>query len=487
MSSSEYKCILIEMAYEKNLTKKSEDLSGWYNRIVLEAELADYGPAKGTMIYRPYGYRIWELVQGAMDERIKERGVENAYFPLFIPESLLRKEASHVEGFSPELAVVTIGGGEELKEKLIVRPTSETIMYDAYSKWIHSWRDLPLLINQWNNVVRWEKRTYLFLRTSEFLWQEGHTAHATHEEDLDTVEWAIRMYAKIYREYFALPGYIGRKSESEKFAGAAATWTYETLMPEGKALQSCTSHDLGQNFSKAFNIKFQDKGGSTQFVWQTSWGFSTRSIGGLVMMHGDDQGLRLPPKLAPVQVVILPVKNDPSILEYSKKVEKELQDAGIRVKIDDLEDETIGFRINKWEVKGVPLRIEVGQREVESNTLTIVRRDTGEKQEIQAATPGVEAQKMLNEIQENMYQEAGAFLRENTREAKSYEEFKEIMAKERGFILANWCEDVGCETKIKEETKASTRCLTKDGEGVAGICIYCKSPSNNLWLFAQAY
>ncbi|MDO8452813.1 MAG: proline--tRNA ligase, partial [bacterium] len=371
------------MAYEKNLTKKSEDLSDWYNRIVLEAELADYGPAKGSMIYRPYGYRIWELVQQAMDVEIKERGVENAYFPLLIPESLLKKEEKHVEGFSPELAVVTIGGSEELKEKLIVRPTSETIMYDAYSRWVQSWRDLPILINQWNNVVRWEKRTYLFLRTSEFLWQEGHTAHATHEEDLEMVEWAIQMYAKIYREYFALPGYIGRKSESEKFAGAAATWTYETLMPEGKALQSCTSHDLGQNFSKAFGIKFQDKDGSTQFAWQTSWGFSTRSIGGLIMMHGDNQGLRIPPKLAPIQVIIVPVRADDSaVLEYAEDLTGALKGAGIRVKLDVREDETFGFKINKWEVKGVPIRIEVGPKEASEKMITLVRRDTREKSQV---------------------------------------------------------------------------------------------------------
>ena len=360
-------------------------------------------------------------------------------------------------------------------------------MYEAYSKWVQSWRDLPILINQWNNVVRWEKRTYLFLRTSEFLWQEGHTAHATHEEDLDTVSWAIEMYAKIYREYFALPGYIGRKSESEKFAGADATMTYESLMPEGKALQGCTSHDLGQNFSKVFGIKFQDKDGSSKFAWQTSWGFSTRSIGGLVMMHGDDAGLRIPPKLAPVQVVILPIKNEANILDYSKRIAEELKTAGIRVKIDDREDETIGFRINKWEVKGVPLRIETGAREVEGKSLTIVRRDTGEKLEIGAGMPGALVLNLLDEIQVNMLSEAEAFLKENTREAKDYEEFKKIMAKERGFILANWCEGAGCEAKIKEETKASTRCLTKEGEGQAGECVYCKSASKNRWLFAQAY
>src|SRR3989344_1984634 len=322
------------MAYEKNLTKKSVDMSVWYNRVVLEAELADYGPAKGTMIFRPYGYRIWELIQRTMDEKIKEKGVENAYFPLFIPESFLSKEKKHVEGFSPELAVVTIGGGEELKEKLIVRPTSETIMYDAYAKWVHSWRDLPILINQWNNVVRWEKRTYLFLRTTEFLWQEGHTAHGTHEEAVELQKWAIEMYSKIYKDFLALPGYVGKKSESEKFAGADVTYTYETLMPEGKALQSCTSHDLGQNFSKAFDIKFQDKDGETKYAWQTSWGFSTRSIGGLIMCHGDDNGLILPPRIAPIQVVVLPVSNDPSVLRYSEEITSTLKEQGIRVHLD---------------------------------------------------------------------------------------------------------------------------------------------------------
>ena len=476
------------MAYEKNLTKKSEDLSDWYNRIVLEAELADYGPAKGTMIYRPYGYAIWELVQAAMDKEIKDKGVENAYFPLFIPESFLKKEASHVEGFSPELAVVTIGGGEELKEKLVVRPTSETIMYDAYSKWVHSWRDLPLLINQWNNVIRWEKRTYLFLRTAEFLWQEGHTAHASHDEALEMANWGITMYAKTYRELFALPGYIGRKSESEKFAGADATWTYETLMPEGKALQSCTSHDLGQNFSKAFDIKFQDKDGSTQFAWQTSWGFSTRSIGGLIMMHGDDLGLRLPPKLAPIQAVIVPVRaDDQTVVEYANELAEELKTAGIRVKLDLREGETFGFKLNKWEVKGVPLRIEVGAKEMQEKVVTLSRRDTREKNQLPIDSIADKVMELLDEIQVNIYQEAEVFLKENTREAKDYEEFKKIMEESRGFILANWCESADCETKIKEETKASTRCLTQDNEGIEGECVYCKSPSKNRWLFAQAY
>jgi len=424
------------MAFEKKqLPKKSESLSDWYNRVVQLAELADYGPAKGTMIFRPYGYRIWELLTEAMDKEIKEAGVENAYFPLFIPESFLKKEKQHVEGFAPELAVVTIGGGEELTEKLIVRPTSETIMYDAYSKWVHSWRDLPILINQWNNVVRWEKRTYLFLRTSEFLWQEGHTAHATHKEALEMQSWAMGMYAKIYRELFALPGLVGRKSEKEKFAGAVATLTYESLMPEGKALQSCTSHDLGQNFSKVFEIKFQDKEGKLQYAWQTSWGFSTRSVGGLLMAHGDDAGLVIPPRLAPIQTVILPVTSDTKLVEKSREMAKQLTDMGVRVKVDDREDESIGFRINKWELKGVPVRIELGKRELENGELTVVRRDTGEKQVISHAKLGPTVKELLVTIQSDLLAKQEKFLTENTRETGNYEEFKKIMEEKRGFLL----------------------------------------------------
>ena len=472
---------------KKHLPKRSEDFSEWYNRVVLFSELADYGPAKGTMIFRPYGYGIWEEIQKAMDKEIKARGVQNAYFPLFIPESLLKKEKEHVEGFSPELAVVTIGGGEELKEKLIVRPTSETIMYEAYARWVQSWRDLPLLINQWNNVVRWEKRTYLFLRTSEFLWQEGHTAHATHEEAWEMVEWAIQMYAKIYRDYFAMPGYIGRKSESEKFAGADTTLTYEALMPEGKALQSCTSHDLGQNFAKAFGIKFLDKEGKSQYVFQTSWGLSTRSIGGLVMLHGDDGGLRLPPRLAPIQVVIIPVKVEPALIKEAKRFEKELIEEGVRVKCDDREGESLGFRINKWELKGVPIRVEIGGEEIKKKELTFVRRDTGEKQKVKAKEGAKSIVKLLDQIQKKMLTEAEAALKKNTQNAASYEEFKTIMEKEKGFIRAFWCEDKACEAKIKEETKATTRCLPLDAKKEKGKCVYCGKTASYQWLFAQAY
>ncbi len=472
---------------KKDLPKRSENLSDWYNKIVLQAELADYGPAKGTMIYRPYGFAIWELVQSEMDKRIKERGVQNAYFPLFIPESLLKKEEAHVEGFSPELAVVTIGGGEELSEKLIVRPTSETIMYDAYSRWIHSWRDLPVLINQWNNVVRWEKRTYMFLRTTEFLWQEGHTAHGTHEESWEMVRWAMNMYQDVYKNLFALPGYVGRKSESEKFAGADVTLTYEILMPEGKALQSCTSHDLGQNFSKPFNITFQDKEGKAQNVWQTSWGLSTRSIGGLIMAHGDDAGLRLPPRLAPVQVVIIPVKVDDATIEYASKIKNELSKKGVRVFIDDKDTGTIGTKINHWELRGVPVRIEIGSKEIEKSVVTVARRDTGEKQEVALSEISNRITEILENIQDTLYQEALTFLNNNTREAQSYDEFKDTIEKHGGFVRALWCEDAECEKKIKEETKASTRCLPLDQKEARGACIYCGKPASHKWIFAQAY
>ena len=472
---------------KRDLPKKSENLSDWYNKIILMAELADYGPAKGTMIYRPYGFMIWELIQKEMDLLIKERGVSNGYFPLFIPESLLKKEQAHVEGFSPELAVVTIGGGEELSERLVVRPTSETIMYDAYSRWIHSWRDLPLMINQWNNVVRWEKRTYLFLRTTEFLWQEGHTAHATHDEAWEMVRWAMDMYQKVYRELFAMPGYAGRKSESERFAGADTTLTFETLMPEGKALQSCTSHDLGQNFSKTFNISFLNSKGATEHVWQTSWGLSTRSIGGLIMMHGDDAGLVLPPRLAPIQVIVLPVRTEEKVLAFCEEVAETLRALGMRVKVDSLDHESLGSKINKWEMKGVPLRVEIGAREIEQGTITAVRRDTGEKLKFSRDKLQVEVQALLDHIQNDLYQKAEKFLKDSTRSADTYDRFKETLSNKQGLISAFWCENAQCEAKIKEETKATTRCLLLDAKEQNGVCISCGKNAKYRWLFGQAY
>ncbi|MFA5776297.1 MAG: proline--tRNA ligase [Patescibacteria group bacterium] len=476
------------MSYQKKfIPKKSQNISEWYNSVVLQAELADYGPAKGTMIIRPYGYAIWELIQKALDEKIKARGVENAYFPLFIPESFLKREKEHVEGFAPELAVVTIGGGKELEEKLIIRPTSETIMYDAYSRWISSWRDLPMLINQWNNVVRWEKRTYMFLRTTEFLWQEGHTAHATHEDAWEMVLWAINAYEDLYRDYFAMSGYKGLKSSAEKFAGAGDTISFESLMPDGKALQSCTSHDLGQNFAKVFNIQFQDKDEQLKYVWQTSWGLSTRSIGGLILAHGDDNGLRLPPNLAPYQVVIIPVGQKSEVFEKCRSVMGRLKESGVRVVLDDREDETMGFKINKWELKGVPVRLELGDKEVAENTVTLVRRDNGNKIKISAGSIVDVIKTTLENIQQGMLAESQKFLENHTSVIDTYDEFKATMLGSKGFIKSHWCESADCEAKVKEETKATTRCKLLDEKEELGKCIYCGSPSKHRWVFGQSY
>ena len=365
---------------KKEITKKSENFSEWYNDVVLKAELADYSPVKGCMVIRPYGYGIWENVQKYLDRMIKKAGVENAYFPLFIPQSFLKREKEHVEGFAPELAVVTIGGGEKLVEPLVVRPTSETMMYEMYSKWIQSYRDLPLLINQWCNVVRWEKRTYLFLRTMEFLWQEGHTVHGTHEESYAEVLRALSMYQEFVEKYLAIPVIKGVKSSNEKFAGALKTTAIEALMSDGKALQVGTSHDLGQNFSKVFKISFQNKEGKEEFGWQVSWGMSTRIIGGLIMMHGDDQGLVMPPMIAPIQVVVIPIdsKNE-KLLEYAHKIAEDLEKEDIRVKVDKRTEQTVGYKFNQWELKGVPVRLEIGNKELENNEVTVARRDENAK------------------------------------------------------------------------------------------------------------
>ncbi|HET9947226.1 MAG TPA: proline--tRNA ligase [Patescibacteria group bacterium] len=484
------------MADKKDITKKSENISEWYNDVVQKAQLADYGPVKGTMIIRPYGYALWENVQKVLDSMFKEYGVQNAYFPLFIPMSFLKREKEHVEGFSPELAVVTIGGGEELSEPVVVRPTSETIMYETYAKWVQSWRDLPLLINQWNNVVRWEKRTYLFLRTSEFLWQEGHTAHATEEEAVAMQTKALEWYKKTYEEYYAMPVITGSKSAKEKFAGAKTTYTVEALMPDGKALQACTSHNLGQNFSKAFNISFQNKEGKNDFVWQTSWGFSTRSLGGLFLTHGDDQGLVLPPKLAPIKVAIIPVlgKEDKKVLSYASQIKSAISDVSSvfegKVLLMDEDWKTMGWKQQEAELQGIPLRIIVGGKEVDNKTVTIKSRIAVDGQNQFETTPMSVAEKteyLLSELQKQLYKNAQKFLDENTHVVNSYEEFKKIMDSTRGFIKALWCEDEACEVKIKEETKATTRCLPFDSKKENGVCIYCGKPAHNRWVFAQAY
>jgi prolyl-tRNA synthetase len=481
------------MAFEKKeLKKRSENLSDWYTDVILKAELADYAPVKGTMVIRPYGYAIWEHVQEIMNTFMKAEGVQNAYFPMFIPLSLLEKEKAHIEGFSPELAIVTIGGGEKLKDPLVVRPTSETIMYEMYKKWVHSWRDLPLLINQWNNVIRWEKRTYLFMRTMEFLWHEGHTAHETEKDAVELIHKTLAWYKAVYEEYYAIPVIIGFKSKSEKFAGAKDTYTVEMLMPDGKALQGATSHNLAQNFSVPFEIAFQNREGKLDHVWQTSWAITTRSIGALVLTHGDDAGLTLPPKIAPIQVVVMPITKKDSVktkelLAYCGEMKEAMSNGGIRSKFDDRTEPSVGRRFNEWELKGVPVRIEVGEKELEARAVTIARRDTGEKVTVKREEMLTTTEKILKDMQVSLLAKAKQFLADNIREAKTHDEFKEIMNSTRGFIRAFWCEDGVCEAKIKEETKATTRCLPLDAEEEKGACVYCGKEATHRWMFAQAY
>ncbi len=473
---------------KKEIIPKSKNLSQWYTDIILKAELADYAPIKGCMVIRPYGYALWESVQNFLDPLFKKHGVQNAYFPLFIPESFLQKEQEHVEGFSPQLAVVTIAGGQELSEKLVVRPTSETIMYAMYQKWIDSWRDLPVKINQWSNVVRWEKRTALFLRTSEFLWQEGHCAHADHQESMETVYWALDSYQQMYRELMAIHGIAGYKSESEKFVGADRTLTVEILMPDGKALQAGTSHDLGQNFSRAFSWTVQNEEGKELYPWQNSWGLSTRSIGGLIMVHGDDNGLLLPPRIAPIQAVIVPIfkkENKKEITEYAQKIEKSLVD--IRVKTDLKDGETAGYKFNQWEMKGVPLRLEVGAQEMKDGTVTAVRRDNLEKSTFKQKEMAEKIVQALESIQAAALARHQQFTEENTHTVDSYEEFKKIMQERRGFLRAFWCGQASCEEAIKKETKATTRCLPLESKEEKGSCVYCGKIARHRWYFAQSY
>lgn len=468
------------------LKDRNVDLSEWYNDVVLKSELADYAPVKGCMVIRPYGYALWESIQSFLDKLIKDRGVKNAYFPLFIPMHFLQKEKEHVEGFSPQLAVVTHGGGEKLAESLAVRPTSETIMYEMYKRWTTSWRDLPILINQWCNIVRWEKRTYLFMRTTEFLWQEGHCAHLSSEENMDTVLWALNAYEKTYNDLMAMYGIKGVKSNSEKFAGAGKTFCFESLMPNGKALQAATSHDLAQNFSKSFNWTVQNQKGEKVYPYQNSWALSTRSIGGLIMVHGDDQGLVLPPNIAPIQIIIVPVPNQKNALELATKVHNDLKNQ-FRTDIDLVDDETLGFKFNKWEIKGVPVRLEIGQKEIDDGEVTIFRRDTDEKQKINIKDLTSYLQNLLSDIQTSLFEKHKKFTADNTFLIDSYDEFKKIMSTTRGFISAHWCESAECEAAIKAETKATTRCLPLDAKEESSKCIHCGQPSTHRWLFAQSY
>jgi prolyl-tRNA synthetase len=475
----------------EKITPRSEDYSRWYTDICTRAELADYSPVKGCMVIRPHGYAIWEKIQRSLDRRFKATGHENAYFPLLIPEEFLKREAEHVEGFAPECAVVTHGGGKKLEQPLVVRPTSETIINAMFSKWVKSYRDLPLLINQWANVVRWEMRTRLFLRTTEFLWQEGHTAHATKQEAHDETIQMLNVYADFAESEMAIPVLRGVKSDNEKFAGADKTYCIEAMMQDGKALQAGTSHDLGQNFAKAFDIKFQDEKGEWQHAWQTSWGVSTRLVGALIMGHSDDQGLVLPPKLAPIQVVIVPIwKTDEDekarLREAANRIKDELFEAGIDVKLDDREKVNPGFKYNEWEMKGVPLRLELGPKDLAKNQVFSARRDIREKEAIpfDHLVEGVKAK--LDTIQKALFDKALALRAERSRDIDSYDEFKEAI-EENGFFRAHWCGDGACELKIKEETKATIRAMEMDAPEEKGGCLRCDGESGKRVVFARSY
>jgi prolyl-tRNA synthetase len=486
----------------KRITNRSDDYSQWYLDVVKEAQLAEHSPVRGCMVIRPTGYALWENMRGALDQMFKDTGHENAYFPLFIPKSFLSKEAQHVEGFAKECAVVThsrlrsVEGGVEvdpesrLEEELIVRPTSETIIWDSYRNWIQSYRDLPILINQWANVVRWEMRTRLFLRTMEFLWQEGHTAHATEKEAVEEAERMLEVYRTFAEEYMAMPVITGLKTESERFAGAVDTYCIEALMQDGKALQAGTSHFLGQNFAKAFDVKFQDRDGEHKFVWATSWGVSTRLIGGLIMTHSDDNGLVLPPKLAPVQVVIVPIYRDDeqrkSVLDYAEPIQESLSQKGISVKIDDRDNYKPGWKFAEHEAKGIPLRIAVGPRDVENGNLELARRDTLEKSIIPSAGIAEQVSGLLETIQSDLFNAAKKRMEDHTRDADSYDEFKEEIEK-GGFIYAHWDGTAETEARIKEDTKATIRCIPIGGESVSGKCMVTGKPSDRKVLFARSY
>ncbi|MBA7639680.1 Proline--tRNA ligase [subsurface metagenome] len=478
--------------FVKKITLKSVDFSRWYVEIIQKAELADYAPVKGMMVIRPYGYAVWERIQSLVDDRIKKTGHSNAYFPLLIPESFLQKEAEHLEGFAPEVAWVTHGGKEELEERLAVRPTSEAIIGNMYAKWIKSWRDLPLLINQWANVVRWEKVTRPFLRTTEFLWQEGHTAHESFEEAQDETLMILSLYKEFVENELAIPVISGKKSEREKFAGALETFAIEAMMSDGKSLQMGTSHNLGQQFSKVFNIRFEDRNQKLQYVWQTSWGVSTRLIGALVMAHGDDSGLKFPPNIAPVQVVIVPISAGnwkENVLPLARNIEEKLREEGLRVKLDEREEFTPGWKFSEWEMRGVPLRVEIGPKDIEKKQVVVVRRDTGKKENVTQASMNRKVPEILREIQKNMFEMALKFQQENTHEVKDYEEFKAIMESKKGFIKAFWCEDQVCEEKIKEETMATIRVilLDQDKKAARGKCVFCQKPTETVVYFGRAY
>jgi prolyl-tRNA synthetase len=472
------------------ITPQSEDFSRWYLDVVRRAELADYSPVKGCMVIRPYGYAIWELIQRDLDDRFKKTGHVNAYFPLFIPEGLLMKEAQHVEGFAPQVAWVTRGGDEELEERLIIRPTSEVIIGTMYAKWIQSWRDLPILINQWANVVRWEKVTRPFLRTTEFLWQEGHTAHETEMEAQAETLRILQLYKNFCENELAMPVVDGQKSESEKFAGASKTYSIEALMGDGRALQAGTSHNLGQNFAKAFEIQFQGRDKQMQHVWTTSWGVSTRLVGGVIMTHGDDSGLILPPRVAPHQVVIVPISRgnwQETVLPRAREIQAELARHDVRVLLDDREAYTPGWKFSEWELRGVPLRLEIGPKDIEKSQVLLVRRDTREKLPTPAAGLAATVKELLKEIQQSLFRRALQFREQHTSRAASYEEFTRAMEGRPGFVIAAWCGSADCEAQIKADTQATLRNIPFGSERVEGSCVKCGSPSTVEAWFAKAY
>jgi prolyl-tRNA synthetase len=477
-------------AFVTEITPRSEDFSRWYLDVVRRAELADYSPVKGCMVIRPYGYAIWEHIQGILDAQFKATGHVNAYFPLFIPESLLTREKEHVEGFAPEVAWVTQGGNEVLEERLVVRPTSEVIIGTMYAKWIQSWRDLPVLINQWANVVRWEKVTRPFLRTTEFLWQEGHTAHETAEEaEAETLK-ILRLYASFAERDLAMPVIAGVKSDSEKFAGASRTYSIEALMGDGRALQAGTSHDLGQNFAKAFDIQFQGRDKTVQHAWTTSWGVSTRLIGGVIMTHGDDAGLVLPPRIAPHQVVIIPIPRGnwkETVLPRAEAIRDELTARGVRVKLDANEETSPGWKYAEYELRGVPLRLEIGPKDLEKAQVFSARRDTREKQAIPFAGLAERVIGLLEEIQANLLARATAFRDEHTSQAGDWAEFVAHMEGRPGFVIASWCGSAACEAAIKAETQATLRNIPLDAPRVDGACVKCNGAASVKAWFAKAY
>ena len=489
----------------KELTTRKENYSQWYNDLVTKADLAENSAVRGCMVIKPYGYAIWEKMQAALDKMFKDTGHVNAYFPMMIPKSFFSKEASHVEGFAKECAIVThyrlkndpsgkgvvVDEEAKLEEELVLRPTSETIIWNSYKNWIQSYRDLPILINQWANIVRWEMRTRLFLRTTEFLWQEGHTAHATQEEAVEETNRMIDVYAQFAENFMALPVIKGKKSENERFAGAIDTLCIEALMQDGKALQSGTSHFLGQNFAKAFDVKFLNKEGKLDYVWATSWGVSTRLIGALIMAHSDDNGLVLPPKLAPVHVVIIPIHKSAeqlaAISEKAAELKKELEGRGLSVKYDDSDTQKPGWKFAQYELKGIPVRLAIGPRDLENRTVEIVRRDTLEKKNIPMEGLADTVILLLEEIQRNMFEKALDFRNKNTFRADTWEEFKEILETRGGFVSAHWDGTTETETKIKDETKATIRCIPLDAQPEQGKCIYTGRPSSQRVIFALAY